>query len=333
MIELVEVHKSYGSVKAVDGVSFAVDSGEIFGLLGPNGAGKTTILKILTGYHFADSGSARVARQDICSHPLSVKQKLGYLPENAPLYNDFTVAEYLRFVARARRVPSERQQRRCAFAIQQCGLQDVVQRPIAELSRGFRQRTGLAQAILHDPEILILDEPTSGLDPNQILEIRRLIRTLGRSKTVILSTHIMQEVEAVCDRVLILNKGRIAATGTAAQISAEFAGGERFAISVIAPAGTDQRVFDDIERLAGVQHVQISRLERTVRISAEVSLEPPAATGGGQDGSAAEPDLRNAIDYDAGAALFDWAVARGVRIAELRPLRRSLEELFVELTR
>ncbi len=333
MIELVEVHKSYGSVKAVDGVSFAVDSGEIFGLLGPNGAGKTTILKILTGYHFADSGSARVARQDICSHPLSVKQKLGYLPENAPLYNDFTVAEYLRFVARARRVPSERQQRRCAFAIQQCGLQDVVQRPIAELSRGFRQRTGLAQAILHDPEILILDEPTSGLDPNQILEIRRLIRTLGRSKTVILSTHIMQEVEAVCDRVLILNKGRIAATGTAAQISAEFAGGERFAISVIAPAGTDQRVFDDIERLAGVQHVQISRLERTVRISAEVSLEPPAATGGGQDDSAAEPDLRNAIDYDAGAALFDWAVARGVRIAELRPLRRSLEELFVELTR
>ncbi len=333
MIELVEVHKSYGSVKAVDGVSFAVDSGEIFGLLGPNGAGKTTILKILTGYHFADSGSARVARQDICSHPLSVKQKLGYLPENAPLYNDFTVAEYLRFVARARRVPSERQQRRCAFAIQQCGLQDVVQRPIAELSRGFRQRTGLAQAILHDPEILILDEPTSGLDPNQILEIRRLIRTLGRSKTVILSTHIMQEVEAVCDRVLILNKGRIAATGTAAQISAEFAGGERFAISVIAPAGTDQRVFDDIERLAGVQQVQISRLERTVRISAEVSLEPPAATGGGQDGSAAEPDLRNAIDYDAGAALFDWAVARGVRIAELRPLRRSLEELFVELTR
>ncbi len=333
MIELVEVHKSYGSVKAVDGVSFAVDSGEIFGLLGPNGAGKTTILKILTGYHFADSGSARVARHDICSHPISVKQKLGYLPENAPLYNDFTVAEYLRFVARARRVPSERQQRRCAFAIQQCGLQDVVQRPIAELSRGFRQRTGLAQAILHDPEILILDEPTSGLDPNQILEIRRLIRTLGRSKTVILSTHIMQEVEAVCDRVLILNKGRIAATGTAAQISAEFAGGERFAISVIAPAGTDQRVFDDIERLAGVQHVQISRLERTVRISAEVSLEPPAATGGGQDGSAAEPDLRNAIDYDAGAALFDWAVARGVRIAELRPLRRSLEELFVELTR
>ncbi|TVR35176.1 MAG: ATP-binding cassette domain-containing protein [Spirochaetaceae bacterium] len=333
MIELVEVHKSYGSVKAVDGVSFAVDSGEIIGLLGPNGAGKTTILKILTGYHFADSGSARVARQDICSHPLSVKQKLGYLPENAPLYNDFTVAEYLRFVAQARRVPSDRQQQRCAFAIQQCGLQDVVQRPIAELSRGFRQRTGLAQAILHDPEILILDEPTSGLDPNQILEIRRLIRTLGRSKTVILSTHIMQEVEAVCDRVLILNKGRIAATGTAAQISAEFAGGERFAVSVIAPAGTDQRVFDDIERLAGVQHVRISRLERTVRISAEVSLEPPAATGGGQDGSAAEPDLRNAIDYDGGAALFDWAVARGVRIAELRPLRRSLEELFVELTR
>ena len=333
MIELVEVHKSYGSVKAVDGVSFAVDSGEIVGLLGPNGAGKTTILKILTGYHFADSGSARVALHDICSHPILVKQALGYLPENAPLYNDFTVAEYLRFVARARRVPSERQQQRCASAIRQCGLEEVVQRPIAELSRGFRQRTGLAQAILHDPEILILDEPTSGLDPNQILEIRRLIRTLGRSKTVILSTHIMQEVEAVCDRVLILNKGRIAATGTAAQISAEFAGAERFAISVIAPAGTDQRLFDDIERLVGVQQVRISRQERTVRISAEVALEPPAAGGGRQDGSAGESELRSAIDYDGGAALFDWAVARGVRIAELKPLRRSLEELFVELTR
>ena len=326
MIELTEVHKSYGSLKAVAGVSFSIKAGEIVGLLGPNGAGKTTILKILTGFHYPDSGSARVNGLEISEAPLLIKRTLGYLPESAPLYDDFTVREYLHFVARARRIAAGDRQRRCAAAIEACGLSAVVQRLIATLSKGYRQRTSLAQAMLHDPDILILDEPTSGLDPNQILEIRRLIRSLGESKTVVLSTHIMQEVEALCDRVLILNNGCIAATGTAAQIAAELSGGPRYAISVIAAPGSDESVFADIEHLAGVRDVRISRLERGVRVSAELSLLPGVP-------ARAEAGTREGIDYDAGAALFDWAVAHGLRICELQPLRRSLEELFVELTR
>ncbi len=348
MIELTNVHKSYGAVQAVRGVSFAIGAGEIVGLLGPNGAGKTTILKLLTGFHFPSSGLVQIAGHDVSEHPLAIKRRIGYLPENAPLYQDFTVQEYLQFAARARQMPREEQEKRITAAVAACGLDEVLHRPVAALSKGFRQRTGLAQAILHDPDILILDEPTSGLDPNQILEIRRLIRNLGERKTVLLSTHIMQEVEALCGRVLILNRGRIAATGTASQIAAELAGAQRFAISVIVPEAAAESVFDSVPGIAGAQNVTVQDVaagpapERTgavaaeaagaaaapqtvpaerrlVRVSGEVALQRSAAA--------------RDIDTESGALLFDWAVARGYKLVELRPVRHSLEDLFAELTR
>ena len=190
MIQVDEVRKNYGHVQAVRGVSFEVNQGEVFGLLGPNGAGKTTILRMLTGYHFPSSGTARVNGHDVYVDPISVKSSIGYLPESAPLYTELNVMEYLEFIAQARNIPPSERAGRIEWAVSQCGLEEVVYRSIDNLSKGYRQRTGLAQAIIHDPAILILDEPTTGLDPNQIIEIRRLIRELGREKTDIRSTHI-----------------------------------------------------------------------------------------------------------------------------------------------
>lgn len=337
MIELTNVHKSYGAVQAVRDVSFAIGAGEIVGLLGPNGAGKTTILKLLTGFHFPSSGLVQIAGHDVSEQPLAIKRRIGYLPENAPLYEDFTVQEHLQFAARARKIPREQQGKRITAAVAACGLDEALDRPVATLSKGFRQRTGLAQAILHDPDILILDEPTSGLDPNQILEIRRLIRDLGERKTVLLSTHIMQEVEALCGRVLILNRGRIAATGTASQIAAELAGAERYAVTVVVPAAAAESVFDSVPGIAGVQNVTVRDVaagiaapaeqaapaaraeQRLARVSGEVALQRSAAA--------------RDTEPESGALLFDWAVARGYKLVELRPVRHSLEDLFAELTR
>jgi ABC-2 type transport system ATP-binding protein len=314
MIEMTDIHKSYRNVAAVCGVSFSVGSGEILGLLGPNGAGKTTILKILCGFHFPDSGTARIGSFDVVDFPLEAKRRLGYLPENAPLYRDLTVMEHLRFICDARLIPNSSRASCCAAAIESCGLTEVINRPVGELSKGFRQRTGLAQAILHNPDILILDEPTSGLDPNQILEIRRLIRTLGEEKTVILSTHILREVEALCDRVLILNEGRVAAEGTTAQISAEFSGAERWSVSLIVPDGTDVSVFGSVPLVSQVEAVSIGKLADRTRISAELSMTRSAGTQGG------------------GEILFDWAVQRGFKLISLAAVHHSLEDLFVRLT-
>jgi len=205
MIEASNLGKRYGTLEAVRGVSFSINPGEVVGLLGPNGAGKTTIMKILTCYMFPSSGSATVNGWDIFERPLEIKKLVGYLPENAPLYTDLNVLEYLSFMAESRSLKGNAKTERIEWAVEECGLKSVVYRSIDTISKGFRQRTGLAQAILHDPEILVLDEPTTGLDPNQIIEIRELIKRLGKEKTVILSTHILQEVEATCGRVLILN--------------------------------------------------------------------------------------------------------------------------------
>jgi len=214
MIRIENLTKHYGDVCAVDGISFEIRKGEILGLLGPNGAGKSTTLRILTGYIPPTSGNITVKDLDIHHHPLEIKEMIGYLPEAAPIYPDMLVYDYLHFVANLRKLPEERKAGRIKELAGLCGLNEVMHKPIHELSKGYKQRVGLAHAMMGDPEILVLDEPTSGLDPNQIVEIRDIIREIGREKTVILSTHILSEAEATCDRVVIIHKGRIAADGT-----------------------------------------------------------------------------------------------------------------------
>lgn len=304
MIEARELTRRYGSVLAVDRVSFDVHPGQVVGLLGPNGAGKTTILKALTGYHYPQEGSARIGGFDIVAEPVEAKRRLGYLPENAPAYGVLTVDEYLRFVGAARGL--SRAERRAAMELVAglCGLSSVWFRPISELSKGFQQRVGLAQALVHDPEVVILDEPTSGLDPNQIREVRRIFEDLGRTRTVLLSTHILSEVEAVCDRVLILDAGRIVASGTAAQIASQLHRGTVVAVSLGRPLQPGER-----EALARLGEITADRT----------------------DGDATTLRVVLGEDRDTGD-VFDWAVAHGVRLKAVVPERDSLEELFSRLT-
>ncbi|OHD25419.1 MAG: hypothetical protein A2064_03530 [Spirochaetes bacterium GWB1_66_5] len=316
MIEATNLGKRYGALEAVKGVSFGIQAGEVVGLLGPNGAGKTTIMKILTCFMYPSYGTATLGGCDVFTDPLAIKRQVGYLPENAPLYTDLNVMEYLDFIADARGLVGSHKAQRIGEVIGECGLEPVVYRGINTLSKGFRQRTGLAQAIVHNPQILILDEPTSGLDPNQIIEIRQLIKRLGQEKTVILSTHILQEVEATCNRVLILNEGRIVAQGTTEQINRELRGEVILAVTVTGgrqPGST----------LAGLSGVR------------EVLKNEPAGVKPGREAGANRFQLNLSVDPDSGVEerLFDWAVAEGYRIVALVPQRLSLEELFIKLTR
>ncbi|MEI6874850.1 MAG: ATP-binding cassette domain-containing protein [Spirochaetota bacterium] len=317
MIEARELRKNYGRTEAVKGVTFSVERGQVVGLLGPNGAGKTTIMKILTGYHCPSDGQALVDGIDVTDDPVAIKRRIGYLPESAPLYTDLTPAEYLDFTADARGLEGTTRKAAIDKAIESCSLGPVYHRPVEELSKGYRQRLGLAQAILHSPDILILDEPTTGLDPNQILEIRSLIRDLGQEKTVILSTHILQEVEAVCSRVLILNEGRIAAQGTAKEIGEALKGEERVSLRVKAKKGALEKkgletLFDRLPVFGALRSLD-SNVPGV--FSAEISLT--AAAGGGNE---------------AGEAIFEWAVSEGLILLELVPHKLSLEEIFVKLT-
>ncbi len=316
MIEAKELRKSYNRVEAVKGVSFSVERGQVVGLLGPNGAGKTTIMKILTGYHFPSEGSALIDGVDVTEDPVAIKRKIGYLPESAPLYPDQSPAEYLDFVAEARGLVGAARRQAIDKAVVACSLGPVFNKPVEELSKGYRQRLGLAQAILHDPDVLILDEPTTGLDPNQILEIRSLIRELGKEKTVILSTHILQEVEAVCSKVLILNEGRIAAQGTAEEIGEALKGEAR--VSFRLRARKEGLGAKDIE----------AALKRLPSLGALRSLE--AAQG---SSFAVEIALQSGnAEADSGALVFEWAVSEGLVLLELVPRKLSLEEIFVKLT-
>ena len=219
MIEIRDLSKSYGKIDALRGISASIQRGQVVGLLGPNGAGKTTAMKILVGYLLPTGGSATVAGIDVTERPLAVQERIGYMPENAPSYSDMLVQEYLGFVADMRGYEGAEGRRRIVDAAEHCAVVDVLARSIGHLSKGYRQRVGLAAAILHDPEILILDEPTSGLDPNQIVEVRDLIRKMGETKTVILSTHILPEVEASCDRAMILIDGLVRADGTLQELT------------------------------------------------------------------------------------------------------------------
>jgi ABC-2 type transport system ATP-binding protein len=213
MIQIRNLLKDYGEIRAVDHISFEINEGEIVGFLGPNGAGKSTTLKMLTGFLEPTSGEIIIRGLSMAEHSLEIRSLMGYLPEQNPLYEDMSVYDYLQYISEIRNQTQKTFQKRLAFVTEKCGLSEVISQTIGTLSKGYRQRVGIAQAILHDPAFLILDEPTSGLDPNQILEIRELIRDLGKAKTVIISSHILQEIQAVADRILIINKGKIIADG------------------------------------------------------------------------------------------------------------------------
>jgi ABC-2 type transport system ATP-binding protein len=232
VIEVRNLVKHYGDVKAVEDVSFSVKNGEILGFLGPNGAGKTTTLKVITGYLSPTAGNVFVDDYNVKDDSMEIRKMIGYLPELNPLYHDMRVYDFLEFVARAREIDSNRFRSRLNEVIELCGLKGVVHKYINELSKGYCQRVGLAQAIIHDPKILILDEPTSGLDPNQIVEIRGLIRNLGKEKTVIISSHILQEMQATADRMIIINKGKIVANGTVDELMSDFKGKTRLTLEL-----------------------------------------------------------------------------------------------------
>jgi ABC-2 type transport system ATP-binding protein len=317
-IEVVGLEKNYGDFKAVRGVSFNVEKDSILGFLGPNGAGKTTIMKILTGYHFPSSGTASINGVSVTDDPVAVKSLVGYLPENVPLYSDLTVNEYLRFIAEARLIPKTEISSKINAAIESCALGSKKNSRIETLSKGYKQRTGLAQAILHDPPILILDEPTTGLDPNQIIEIRSLIKDLGKRKTVILSTHIMQEVEAICNKVLILNEGKIAAQGTPESISGTMKGGENWALL-----------------LKGAEVGEIKNKLKNFADSNSLSIDIRSIENSG--GSVAvsffiQSGDSNNDGNDNSEKIFDWAVGSSLKILSMNKKKLSLEDIFVKLT-
>jgi ABC-2 type transport system ATP-binding protein len=328
LIELKELRKSYGGVEAVHGVSFAAETGSVLGLLGPNGAGKTTIMKVLTGYHFPSSGSAIVDGVDVAEDPIAVKRRVGYLPESVPLYQDLSVAEYLDFAADARGLEGQGRKASLERAVGACGLSGVYRKKVEDLSKGYKQRLGLAQAILHDPPILILDEPTTGLDPNQIIEIRELIRSLGTSKTVILSTHILQEVEAICNRVIILNEGRVAAQGAPSEIGETLKGEERIKLRLKSKGGIDEARLSSIPGLRSVTWVR----EEAPGVWAAEIVMPPVYAEDASAPSAGDGRSTSPRPMEAGEAVFDWAVSGGLKLIELERRRLSLEEIFVKLT-
>jgi ABC-2 type transport system ATP-binding protein len=301
MITVTDLSKSYGSIQALRGVSFHVDAGEIIGLLGPNGAGKTTIMKILTGYLQPSDGTAQVDGLDVLTHSLEVQQRIGYLPENAPLYPELSVQEYLQMVADLRQIPEAEQPARLARAIQATGLEDHLTRPIGQLSKGFRQRVGLAQAIMHKPKVLILDEATIGLDPTQIVEVRNLIRSLAGNSTVLLSTHILSEVEAICDRVIILLNGEVKADARLADLEAT-----TDVILVLEEGAPDASA--DLLALEGVRSV-----ERT-----------PSPDG-------LIYRLQTTDSFDLRPAIYALARDEGWPLKELRREVRTLETVFGEL--
>jgi ABC-2 type transport system ATP-binding protein len=242
--------KKYGAQKAVDNISFKVKTGEILGFLGPNGAGKTTTMKIITTFLTPNDGNALVGNFSIKDDPESIRKNIGYLPENNPLYEDMPVIDYLRFVAELQQIDKSKINDRILEMVNLCGLEGEKQKKINELSKGYKQRVGLAQALIHNPEVLILDEPTSGLDPNQIVEIRELIKKIGREKTVILSSHILAEVEATCDRILIINKGKIVADGTAKELRKQSEGKEILKVRI--EDGDKNEIFKALQEVSTV---------------------------------------------------------------------------------
>ena len=311
MIEVSDLRKFYGDFEALKGISFSVGRGEIVGFLGPNGAGKTTTMKILTGYISATSGNFRVAGFDGFADSLAVRRNIGYLPENAPLYPDMGVVDYLRFVCRIRQIPKATRKQRIDRMLDLCGLTTMIKKDIGHLSKGYRQRVGLAQAMIHDPDILILDEPTSGLDPNQIVEIRKLIKDLGRDHTIILSTHNLPEVRMTCSRMIIISDGRKVADGTADELERQDTDATQLLVSVRASGGAD----------AAAVRGGLASVSGVAQVSAEAST-PSELRFRVQTRQGADP----------AAAIFTWAAESGWVLTELRRDVMDLEKVFHKLT-
>ncbi len=312
MIKVEGLTKRYARTIAVDNISFEVEKGQIVGFLGPNGAGKTTTMRVLTCFLPPTSGSASVAGFDVLEHPLQVKKRIGYLPETPPVYPEMEVSEYLRFVGKLKGIGSADIGRRVDDVLGRCAIGDVRNKLIGKLSKGYRQRVGLAQAIIHNPDVLILDEPTSGLDPKQIIEIRELLKSLAGEHTIILSTHILSEVEHSCERVIIINKGKLVAIDSVANLTNRLRGSEAVSVVVEADAGrpnpTD--VQQRLEQVPGVSRVMMKD-SRDSRLGFEVeSLQ----------GRHIRADVARAV------------VNAGWNLNELRPVGLSLEDIFLQLT-
>jgi ABC-2 type transport system ATP-binding protein len=311
MISVQGLSKRYARNVAVDNISFDVQKGQIVGFLGPNGAGKTTTMRILTSFLPPTAGSANVAGFDVMQAPMEVKRRIGYLPETPPLYPDMEVGEYMHFVGRLKGIPKAELKRRTDESMERCAVADVRNKLIAKLSKGYRQRVGLAQAIVHNPDVLILDEPTSGLDPKQIHETRSLIQSLAGDHTIILSTHILPEVEQICERVVIISKGKVVATDTVQNLTNRLRGSEAIAVEVAAQDGLESGdVRQKLEQVPGVSRV-LYRETRGERMLFEIeSLQ----------GRSVRADVARAV------------VNSGWGLNELRPLAVSLEEVFLQLT-
>ena len=307
MIEVQHITKRYGRVTAVDDVSFRAERGEILGFLGPNGAGKTTTMRILTGYMPPTEGKAMVAGLDVFTQPTEAKRRTGYLPETPPLYPDMTVREYLDFVAKIKGVPPKERRNRVASTMERTRVADMASRHCSKLSKGYRQRVGLAQALIHNPEVLILDEPTAGLDPKQIIETRDLIRSLGGDHTIVLSTHILPEVAQTCHRVVIINKGRVVAVDTPENLTARLKGAETMYVQVDSDGADALTV---LQAIPGVTRV--------------VASDGKGPAGGFEVESERGTDVRREIART--------VVNRGWGLLELRPMRMSLEEIFLQVT-
>jgi len=308
VIEVEHLSKVYSGRKAVDDVSFNVGKGEVLGFLGPNGAGKTTTMRILTCYMPSTEGTARIAGFDVFEQSLEVRKRIGYLPETPPIYPEMSVESYLGFVARIKDTPSNRRTQQVGKVIEECSLGDVRHRIIGRLSKGYKQRVGLAQALLNDPEVLILDEPTIGLDPRQIHEVRSLIKGLAPARTVILSTHILPEVSMTCNRVVIINKGKVVAMDTPEGLAAQMKGAERIALTVAGPAEAVRAKILAIEDVFSV------------------------AVADGGPAAAPSFTVECRLHSDLRPVLARAMVAEGWDLLEMRGVSLSLEDVFINLT-
>lgn len=309
MIEISNLKKKFGNTTVLDGITFSVKKGEVLGFLGPNGAGKSTTMKIITSFWKPTSGQVTVDGLDVAKESLKVRSKIGYLPETVPLYDDMRVYEYLKFIAEIRGIAKDDVRKRIKEVVEDCGLSKVIRKPIEELSKGFRQRVGLAQAIIHKPDILILDEPTTGLDPNQILEIRELIKRIGKEKTVIFSTHILSEVSATCDRIVIIKGGQIVGEGSGAELAEK--------------AGTKELIYVKIKGPREAVEAKLKSLENAVNVvykdkeSDDIhgyEIEPAAGT-----------DIREKLSM--------LVMNNNWSILEFNKKSVSLEDVFRELTK
>ncbi len=308
MIEVKELVKTYGALAAVDRVTFTVPEGSILGLLGPNGAGKTTTMRMLTTSLALSGGKATVAGFDVVDQPKEVRRRIGYLPEIPPIYPDMSVVNYLRFVADIKEVPQDKKANRVGEVLEMLSLDDIGTRLIGHLSLGYRQRVGLAQALIHDPEVLILDEPTRGLDPKQILEIRKLIKSLSGKKTIILSTHILPEVSSACDDVVIIDRGRVVAADTVENLSQRISGGKALEVEIKGPQAD---VAKALEKVEGVTGVKASDKETRGLCKFEVSTDGTNETR---------------------EALFQTVVKNKWVLYQMTPVGMSLEDVFLKLT-